>query len=210
MSVSEVQICNLALLKFGDITISSITNPTNKEERSCKVLYPLMRDLMLFSYPWNFAMTRADISAKISTAPAFQWDYSYTIPVDCLRVWQLYSTDDDWQVEGNELLTNKDSEIYIRYIKKIETSGTFSMGFVNCLALKLAAELAAKISGDAKKRLSLIEELERIELPRAYKLNAIEGKRMLEKGEQGLDKGNYSWQSHGHSGEDIEDQVFSS
>ena len=84
------------------------------------------------------------------------------------------------------------------------------MGFVNCLALKLAAELAAKINGDAKKRLALLEELHRIELPRAYRLNAIEGKRMLEKGEQGLDKGNFSWQTHGHSGEDIEDQVFSS
>jgi len=47
-------------------------------------------------------------------------------------------------------------------------------------------------------------------LPRAYRLNAIEGNRMLEKGEQAIDEGNYSWQSHGHSGVDIEDKVFSS
>ena len=209
MSASEVQICNLALLKFGSTTIASLTEDT-KEGISCNVIYPLMRDLMLYSYPWNFAMERADISAELLTTPAFQWDYSYTLPTDCLRVWQLYGTDDEWQVEGRTLLTNKDSEIYVRYIKKIETTGVFIPSFVNCLALRLGAELAAKIGNDYKKRESLLEELHVIELPSAYRLNAIEGNRMLEKGEQGLDKGNFTWQSHGHSGEDIEDQVFSS
>lgn len=209
MSASEVQICNLALAKFGDITITSLTENT-KEGRTCKIIYPLMRDLMLSSHPWNFAMARADISALLATTPPFQWDYAYTIPTDCLMVWQLYGTDDEWKVEGNELLTNKDSEIYIIYIKEIKPTGNFSPSFVNCLALRLGAELAAKIGGNMKKRESLLEELHRIELPRAYRLNAIEGNRMLEKGEQGLDKGNYSWQTCGHTGEDLEDQVFSS
>jgi len=209
MSASEVQICNLALLKFGDITIASLTEDT-REGRSCKVLYPLMRDLMLYEHPWNFAMARADISAVISTPPAFQWDYAYTLPVDCLRVWELYGTDDEWQVEDGELKTNKESEIFIRYIKTVTPTGKFNPAFVNCLALRLGAELSAKIKGDSKKRQALLEELYRVELPKAHRLNAIEGNRMLEKGEQGLDRGNYSWQSHGHSGDDIEDQVFSS
>jgi len=209
MTASAVQICNLGLLKFGDITIASLTEAT-REGRSCNVLYPLMRDLMLYSHPWNFAMERADISAVLAATPAFQWDYAYTIPVDCLRVWELYGTDDNWQVENRKLLTNKDSEIYIRYIKKIETTGVFNAAFVNCLALRLGAELAAKVKGDSKKRQALLEELYRVELPRAYRLNAIEGNRMLEKGEQAIDEGNYSWQSHGHSGVDIEDKVFSS
>jgi len=209
MSVSAVQICNLALLKFGDTTITSITSPTDKLERACAAIYPLMRDLMLYSYTWNFAMTRADISAVLADTPAFQWDYAYTVPVDCLRVWELYGTDAKWQVEDGKLLTNQDSEIYIRYIKAIETTGNFNAAFVNCLAVRVAAELASKIKGDMKRRAALLEELHKIELPRAYRLNAIEGNRQIEKWEQGLDQGNYSWQSTGHSGDILTDKVFS-
>lgn len=210
MSASEVQICNLGLLKFGDITITSL-DASNREARACKVLYPQMRDLMLQAFPWNFAMARADISAILADAPDFQWDYAYTLPTDSLRVWELYGTDDKWEVESGQLLTNKDSEIFIRYIKQETRTGKFNPSFVNCLALRLGAELASKIKGDTKKRRSLLEELYQVELPKAERLNAIEGNRQREKGEQALDAGNYSWQTIGHSGNLLEnDKVFDS
>lgn len=205
---SIVQICNLALLKFGDITITALTD-SNREARSCKVLYPILRDKLLYSHAWNFAMERADISAELAAAPAFQWDYAYTLPDDCLMAWELYGTTAKWVVESGKLLTNQDSEIYLRYIRKVETSGLFNPAFVTCLATLLGAELAAKIKGDMKKRAALLEEFYRAELPNAYRLNAIEGNRELSEGEQGIDNGNYSWQTAGHSGDNLKDRVFS-
>lgn len=196
MSASEVQICNLALLKFGTLTITSL-NDSTKEARACKVLYPLMRDELLHAHPWNFAMKRADISAQLAATPAFEWDYAYTIPADCLRVWELYGTDAEWVVENGQLLTNQDEEIYIRYIFQVTTTGNFNPSFVNCLATRLGAELAAKLADDNKLRLSLLEELHKIQLPAAYTLNAIEGNRPQPKGEQPLDEGNFSWQTEG-------------
>ena len=208
MSASEVQICNLALLKFGDITITSLS-ASNKEARACNVLYPLMRDLMVYSHPWNFAMGRADISAQLTTTPDFQWDYAYTVPTEAMRVWELYGTDAEWEVEDGKLLTNQESEIYIRYIKQVTATGKFNPAFVNCLALRLGAELAAKIKGDTRKRQALLQELHTVELPRAYRLNAIEGKRERSKDEQPMDKGNFTWQTQGHSGELLDDKVYS-
>lgn len=214
MSVSETQICNNALLKYGDLTITSI-NADDKRARTCKVIYPIIRDRMLYLFPWNFAMKRADISAQLSTTPAFQWDYAYTLPTDCLRAWEFYSTsgeEPEWQVENGKLLTNQDSEIYIRYISQVTETGRFNPCFVNCVVVALAAELSAKLAGDKgrNKRAQLIEELEKIELPRAYQMNAIEGSRQRRSPAQSLDQGNYSWQSVGHSGDILaEDKVFS-
>ena len=196
MSASEVQICNLALLKFGTLTITSLDDGT-KEARACKVFYPLIRDELLYSYPWNFAMKRADISAQLADTPAFEWDYAYTIPSDCLRVWELYGTDAEWIVENGKLLTNQDEEIYIRYIFQEIATGNFNPSFVNCLATRLGAELASKLADDNKLRISLLEELYKIQLPAAQALNAIEGNRPQPKGEQALDKGNFSWQTEG-------------
>jgi len=197
MSISEVQICNLALLKVGNLSITALTDAT-KEGRACNVLYPILRDELLAAHPWNFAMSRADISAQLVTTPVFQWDYAYTIPADCLRVWELYGTDAEWVVEGGELLTNQDEEIYIRYIKLVTETGRYSPSFANCLATRLGAELAGKLADNPKLRESLLQELYTKHLPDAYSLNAVEGNPPRHKDMQTLDKGNYSWQTEGH------------
>ena len=195
MQASIVQICNLALMKFGTTAITALTDET-KEARACNVFYPLMRNELLYSHPWNFAMTRADISAQVAPAPPFGFAYAYTLPTDCLRVWGLNS-DGEYAIEGGELLTNQDSDIHIQYIRLVEESGRFTPAFVNCLATRLAAELAAKLADDKSLRVALLEELYKIALPAAYSLNAIEGNRPRHKDEQSLDKGNFSWAKEG-------------
>lgn len=192
---SAVQICNMGLLKFGDMTITALSDAT-REARACNVLYPLLRDQLTYMYPWNFAMARADISAHRADDPDFGYDYAFTVPADCLRVWELYGGA-EWAVEGDKLLTNQEEEIYIRYIKRQEETGRFNPAFVGCLATLLGAELAAKIKGDKNHRLALLEEFHKIELPAAYRLNAIEGNRTKNTDEQPLDSGNFTWQTAG-------------
>lgn len=194
---SAVEICNLALMKFGNITISSITAPTTKEERACAVFYPLMRDELIASHPWNFAMTRADISASVATAPAFGFDYAYTLPVNCLRVWECTNYDGTWVVESRELLTDAEEEIYIRYLRQVTETGYFPPAFVNCLATRLAAELAVKLADDKSLRQALLQELYQVSLPEAKILNAMEGNAPRHKDIQPLDEGNFSWTKEG-------------
>ena len=193
---SEVEICNLALNKFGDLSITALTD-ASKEARACKVFYPIMRDLMLFSHPWNFAMKRADISAQVTTAPAFGFDYAYTLPADCHRVWELYGSTVEWVVESGQLLTDQEEEIYIRYIRKVTESGYFSPAFVDCLGTRLASELALKLGKDAKMAAYLLDRLDKIDLPQARMLNAMEGNRPKTDGEKELADGSYSWVTEG-------------
>lgn len=196
---SEVEICNRALLLFGNLTITGLTDGS-KEARACRVLYPLLRDQLIYSHPWNFAMTRADISAQVATTPAFEWDYAYTLPADCLRVWELYgssSTDAEWIVESGELLTNLEEEIYIRYIRRVTTTGNFSPSFAQCLATLLGAELSSKLADDKKMRIELLNELHKIYLPAAMSLNAMERNAPRRNNEKPLDEQIFSWQTEG-------------
>lgn len=199
MSVSPTQICNLALLKFGSVTINDIGDD-NPQAIACNVLYPLIRDEIVAAHSWNFAMKRADLGAPLSATPAFEFEFAYQLPVDCLRVWELYSTgttDPEWVREGNELLINQEADIFIRYIKKVTTTGDIPPAVVNCIAIRLAAELAVKIKEDKVLRRELLAELEQVYLPEAFRLNAIEGNKPRRRDEQPLDRGNFSWQNEG-------------
>ena len=192
---SQVQICNLALMKFGSITITSITEDTS-EARACNALWELVRDDLLYSYPWKFALTRYSMGTPLTADPEFEYDYQYTLPADCLRVLEVYeASEETWTVEGNVLLYS-DTEPQIRYIAKIEDVAQYHEKFSKCFALALAAKLAVKLKNDTKLRVSLLQELD-IEIARAYKLDAIEGDPAIRTYEQESCKGNYSWQKEG-------------
>lgn len=193
---SEVQICNLALNKFGNLSITALTDET-KEARACRVFYPIMRDLLLTLTPWNFAMTRADISAQLSDTPPFGFTHAYSLPPDCLRVWEVVDTDAEWEVESGELLITQDENIYIRYIKQVTETGRFSPLFVECLGLRLGAELSTKLADDKSMRADLLNELYTVALPQAQSINSKEGNKKRHKDAQSLDSGNYSWQTEG-------------
>ena len=192
---SQVAICNLALMKFGSITITSITEDT-REARACHSLWELTRDDLLYSYPWKFALTRYSMGTPLTADPEFEYDYQYTLPADCLRVYDMYDSDEEWTVEKGVLLSNRSDDIYIRYIAKITDVSKYHPAFVKCMATALAAELAVKLKDDAKLRLSLLQELE-MYVAKAYKLDAIEGEPAKHKSEQDLTQGNYSWQTEG-------------
>ena len=198
MSASEVQICNMAIGMIGGLQISSLSEtPGTAESRACRVLYPLLRDELVSRHPWNFAMDRKDISAQQAQRPAFGWQYAYTLPVNLLRMWELYGSKALWVVEGGELLTNQDSDILIRYIKIVTETACFTPAFCTCLATRIGAELAGKIKNDQRQRSALLSELLTIHLPAAYHLNALENNGPIPESEQPMDVGNYTWQTSG-------------
>jgi hypothetical protein len=96
---------------------------------------------LLLSHPWNFAIKRA-LLVVTATVPVFEFEFQYTLPTDCLRVWETqYGADQDfYQVEGGFLYSNY-SEVNIKYIAKITDTTKFSPTFDDLCALDLAIEL---------------------------------------------------------------------
>lgn len=189
MAITNVDIVNLALSKIGSATISD-WNEATKERRTATAIYDNMRDRLLEMYPWNFAMKRVVLSA-VGTAPSFEFTYSYTLPADCIRVYELYQYPlEPYAIEGGKFLTDLPAVANvspaIRYIAQITTEASFPPSFVNVFALAIAAEIAPILTGDRNMRISLLNELA-MEVRNAYVLNAIEGRTRVSRGSQGLD-----------------------
>lgn len=154
MAVTAVGICNSALIKMGGALISSITE-SSREAALCKALYDLVRDEVLRAHPWNFATTRATL-VPTSTTPAFEFDYEFDLPNDCVRVLGMNDPTIDYVVEGRKILCN-DSEIYIRYIYRSTDESSWDALFAEAFSWKLARELALGLVQSA----SMVEAMDK-------------------------------------------------
>lgn len=173
MAVSEVSICSNALRKLGDEPITSLADDSDRA-RLCNALYEINRDATLRAYPWNFAVKRSSL-AQLSSTPAFEYSYEYQLPANpfCLRVVEVYESDDDWKVEGRKILTNQAS-CSIVYIAKITDTAQFDALFVEALTSRLASELAWPIIRSATARQSFYQEFQ-LKLQEARGIDAQEG-----------------------------------
>lgn len=150
MATSAVDICNMALAMIGGNAISSFDEGTT-EANLCKTLYPDLRDAVLEEAYWSFSLSRV----ALTNYAEYQGGYHhFDIPNDVLAVHRLYDSDsfstqiNDWFVEGNRILTRRNS-VFAHCTKKIEDVKRFSNMFTQALATRIASELAIPIAGSA-------------------------------------------------------------
>jgi len=157
---SEVEICNAALIKIGNENTISALGEDGREGETCDLMYPIVRDALLQSHLWNFAMARKTLSEDGST-PAFEYTNAFQLPGDYLRAVSLYDTDERWKVEGDLLLTDASTAKLI-YIKKVTNTGNFTALFVKALVLSLAVDLSEVINTSTSKKQTLQAELKAV------------------------------------------------
>lgn len=154
-----VEICNRALIRLGEETITDLTDDSDRA-RICNAFYQDIVDSVLSEYPWNFAIYRAEL-AQLTTSPVWDFAYAYQLPTDpyCLRVLEADIDDLDlypWQREGDTLVTDMGS-VKIKYLARITDPNKIPPLVRELIAVRLAAEIAYPITGDAKLAVSLWE-----------------------------------------------------
>jgi hypothetical protein len=217
--MSQVQIVNLALLKFGDTTIGDINEPSTSA-KTAKVFWDACVRRLIRSFPWNFATKQGVLGAPLDTPPLFEYAYAYQLPEDCMRMLAVFPPNMSntssfgtgsywndvprhWEIQGRTLLTNLESG-FIKYISYSRDgcgspdSGMWPEEFDNALALMMAAEMASKLGTNGKAlRLQLIQEFNAA-IAEAKNTDAIEGNRHLTEGCKPLDQQHGSWVETGH------------
>lgn len=173
---SETDICNLALTRLGEPTITSLS-ASSKGAQLGKLHYARTRDALLRSHPWNFSIKRAELSLASAT-PAFEFDYAFTLPSDCLKVirtrWDADLTQSaEYRIEGRTLLSNSDTAA-IEYIARITNPDQFDDLFVDLLAQRLAAEISMSIT-DNQALTKNLWEIYQAKLAEARTTDAQEG-----------------------------------
>ena len=91
MALTDVKICNLALLHAGSTKFIDALTEQSDEAEVCSLSYEQARDFVLEDYPWPFA-TRYAALGLVEATPNDDWDFSYRYPSDCVFARRLVSS----------------------------------------------------------------------------------------------------------------------
>lgn len=177
MAITDVGICNSALAKVGAQRILSL-NDNSVPAKVCKEQYEKVRDELLYSHPWNFAMGRATLAPSV-TPPVFDWSNQFPLPTDALRVvGSDLPRGEKWRVEGRMFMANTDA-VSILFIRKVTDASQFTPGFAEVLASKLASDICYSLVQSVQLKATLEEEYERkLRTARSYDAQESMGDRV--------------------------------
>lgn len=138
---SKVDICSNALLILGALPINSLEEESDRA-RLASNLYDGVKLAVLRAHPWNCCVTRVALS-PLSTTPAFDYSYEFTLPPDCAKVLQVgeYTTEIDYRIERGKILADE-SAIYLKYVSSDVSEGSYDHLLVEALKYAMAAQMA--------------------------------------------------------------------
>ena len=142
---SVVDICNGALNQLGATTILSLTEDS-KNARICNQRYTQVRDGVFRSHPWNCLQKRVELAAD-TTAPAWGFKVSFTLPSDCLRLLRILDYESNYKVEGRKILSNT-SSMKILYIGRVTDPNQYDELLRETLSAALGADIAFGVTSN--------------------------------------------------------------
>jgi hypothetical protein len=143
MSV-EVDICNSALIKLGAEPINDLTDGS-KEARLCSLQFPKIRDAVLRSAPWSFAIKRVRLTPTLDTV-AFGDERVFQLPTDCVRFWKADCRDVRYSIETGNKIVAAEEELRGFYVSNTIPVDKWDANFKEALACMLAADLCYSLT----------------------------------------------------------------
>lgn len=173
MAISELGICNSALIKLGVETISSLLS-NNRQAKIMNEQYSKLRDALQYDHPWNFAMRWHSLTSGSTLHDNPEYTYRHALPAGVLRVWECEYEDEDYEVlEG--YIYSESGSLKIKCIMQITDPTKFSPAFAEALACKLAHDNCFALTQSTGMKDRLEAEMERY-LPRVRSADAQENK----------------------------------
>jgi len=150
---NEITVSNKALSYLGADPITSLED-NNTTAELIKTNYDTIRDAVLEERNWTFATKRH--ASTTSDEPEFGMGFRHPVPEEYLKVTRLYrevnSYDPNqwrpsvgWRREGQFIIA-RESTVYMWGIERITNTNRFSAMFIECLATRIAAEIAIAVT----------------------------------------------------------------
>lgn len=170
-----IGIVNRALDMLGKDTLTSLTDGTETANLCSRNIQQAI-DIVISAFPWNSATARASLPA-LTTTPAWGFGYEYMLPSDCLTLFMVEDQDVadlDLKVEGRKIRTSLTAPLNVLYALKVTDPASLHPALAECIAARLAADIAYKVTGSS----SMADSMEaRFKMKRteAYRLDSREG-----------------------------------
>lgn len=146
MTLSAISLCSRALLKIGASAITSFDDGTAESEVAFN-LYHSVRDSVLSSHPWSFALSQRELP-RLEAQPLADYSYAYKLPNDFIRVLSAGNSSRgrgmNYRVYQDALHTFSD-KVVLTYIFRPDES-TVPAYFDTALITKLASEFCIPLT----------------------------------------------------------------
>lgn len=162
---SKTDIANFALGEVGEQSIATLEDATTPAREAKRFIDQAIREV-LASGKWKCARETA-VLAQAATAPAFGWNYAYTLPANYVRMVTFNDVDPDfvttevYERRGNQILTDE-TTAKIVYVKDLTIEGgdVGKMGplMVKACYLNLAVKLVWRFQQSRVNRDTLKED----------------------------------------------------
>ena len=168
---TALDICNQALSRLGESPLTAIDPNGKLPARLCYMHYHPVRREVLCAHRWSFATTAATLQSSETPDPAARHQLRHSLPADCLRVLGVSSR--NWTLRGRAIYCAA-PDIHLHYIADVEDATLFEPLFCEAFALRLAWKLCIPLINSTTARQALGEEYQRIALPQAAHVNAVQ------------------------------------
>jgi hypothetical protein len=161
---SEIEVCNLALLRINQSSISALSDDS-LQAKACEYNLDQSKSSLLSQYNWTFAINRAILNEVENDDPMFEYSRKYAFPEGFLRLVSVYNSMNQkliamngvkppYMLEGKYILTDQ-AVCKIKYIKDVPIVQCSRL-FIDCLVLDLAVRLT-KFFNDSSAYLQQLE-----------------------------------------------------
>jgi hypothetical protein len=153
-TTSWTQICNRALGRIGDTTISDLADGTKNAEY-CGRFLPQAIEHVLGQFNFNFARKRQRLAPN-TEKPLFGWKEQFNYPSDCIRLIKVYGGHNQtpekgdripYQVENGKILADGD-ELSIIYIARPDDPNQLPQSVRNAISTHLAYLLSTALTSN--------------------------------------------------------------
>lgn len=189
-TTSQTSVCNRALQIVGYQPITSITDNSRGARAMQRAYQPVLLSMLRDNF-WSFAIKRATLVAS-ATPPTFGPANAYPLPPDFLDlapVDQKYGVAfggfisgppsvNDWQIEGQTIVSDAVSPIQIRYVSSAVTESMFDASFAEAFSCLLAVETCEELTQSSGK-LAQIGKMFDEAMEIAKKRNAFENRPVM-------------------------------
>ena len=140
MSLTKVQIINLALYQLGHEGVSSLIDG-DALVVAAESAFDMKLPSVLSQGNWRFAIQISQLS-KLAEVPPHPWKVVYSLPAGWLKTIRLYPNTYDWDIYNNEkIYAIQDGEWFMEYVYLPDVSH-LPAHFVDYFVYEIAAFLA--------------------------------------------------------------------
>lgn len=182
MSISKVDICNMALSFLGMRAVASLSEHT-PEAIGAERFYGIALEQVLRDYPWKFAQRRERLAlVDVPEGWTREYAFAYAYPKNALRLHHLIepcgAKSKKFQVAADEtrtIMLSDISDALGAFTAKVDDITRFDPMFVQAMARKLQALLVKPLLKNNPSLVKEAEELYALEIARAKTADAREG-----------------------------------